>query len=74
MYDAYLQRIAECDQALEQHLKGVADKVADTPSGAEPQPPARETRRAGPKRRRKAGSHAPQFDLVVNCTASAAST
>jgi transposase len=63
MYDAYLQRIAECDQALEQHLKGVADKVADTLSDAEPQPPSRETRRAGPKRRRKAGSHAPQFDL-----------
>ena len=36
MYDAYLQRIAECDQALEQHLKGVADKVADTRSDAEP--------------------------------------
>lgn len=63
MYDAYLQRIAECDQALEQHLKGVADKVADTLSDAEPQPPSRETRRSGPKRRRKAGSHAPQFDL-----------
>ena len=30
MYDAYRQRIGECDQALEQHLKGVADKVADT--------------------------------------------
>ena len=30
MYDAYQQRIAECDHALEQHLKGVADKVADT--------------------------------------------
>ena len=53
MYDAYLQRIAECDQALEQHLKGVADKVADTRSETEPQPPARETRRAGPKRLRE---------------------
>ena len=30
MYDAYLQRIAECDQAFEQHLKGFADKAADT--------------------------------------------
>src|ERR1700704_4437209 len=63
MYDAYLQRIAECDQALEQHLKGVADKVADTLSDAESQTPSQETRRSGPKRRRKAGSHAPQFDL-----------
>src|SRR5438128_8912008 len=64
MYDAYLQRIAECDQALEQHLKCFADKAVDTPPDAEPsQTPSRETRRSGPKRRRKAGSHAPQFDL-----------
>ena len=63
MYDAYLQRIAECDQALEQHLKGVADKVADTRADAEPKTSAQETRRSGPKRRRKTGSHAPQFDL-----------
>ena len=64
MYDAYQHRIAECDQALEQHLKGVADKVADTAPDAEPsQAPSQEARRAGPKRRRKAGSHAPQFDL-----------
>jgi transposase len=63
MYDAYQQRIAECDQALEQHLKGVASKVADTAPSGEPSPtipPA--TRRSGPKRR-KAGSHAPQFDV-----------
>src|SRR6202158_436641 len=31
MYDAYLQRIEECDQAVEQHLKSFADKPADTP-------------------------------------------
>jgi transposase len=55
MYDSYQQRIAECDQALEQHLKGIADKVAATPPDAE--------RPARPKRRRKAGSHAPQFDV-----------
>lgn len=62
MYDAYQQRIAECDQALEQHLKGVADKL--TTSDAEPsQAPAHEAPRSGPKRRRKAGSHAPAFDL-----------
>jgi hypothetical protein len=64
MYDAYQQRIAECDHALEQHLKGVADKVADTASDSEPSSATpRERLRAGPKRRRKAGSHAPQFDL-----------
>jgi transposase len=64
MYDAYLQRIAECDQALEQHLQGVADKVADTAPDGEPSPTTpREQLRSGPKRRRKAGSHAPQFDL-----------
>jgi transposase len=59
MYDAYQHRIAECDQALEQHLKGVADKVAD----ADPDAASHEAPRSGPKRRRKAGSHAPQFDL-----------
>src|SRR5947208_5634026 len=64
MYDAYQQRIAECDQALEQHLKGVADKAADTaPDGEQSATTPRETPRSGPKRRRKAGSHAPQFDL-----------
>ena len=64
MYDAYQHWIAECDQALEQHLKGVAGKVADPPPGAEPSPsPSHEAQRSGPKRRRKSGSHAPQFDL-----------
>jgi transposase len=64
LYDAYQQRIAECDQALEQHLKGFADKVADTVADGDPsRPTAQQTRRSGPKRRRKAGSHAPQFDL-----------
>ena len=61
MYDAYQQRIAECDHELEQHLKGFADKVADTAPEGEPSP--REKLRSGPRRRRKAGSHAPQFDL-----------
>jgi transposase len=64
MYDAYLQRITECDQALEQHLTGFADKTADTSPDAEPSTtPPQQARRSGPKRRRKAGSHAPQFDL-----------
>jgi len=35
MYDAYQQRITECDHAPEQHLKGVADKVADTAAGSQ---------------------------------------
>jgi transposase len=64
MYDAYQQRITECDQALERQLKGFADKMADPPAvGEEPSPTPHGQRRAGPKRRRKAGSHAPQFDL-----------
>ena len=64
MYDAYQQRIAECDQALEQHLKGFVDKVADTVPDGEPSPTrAGQKLRSAPKRRRKAGSHAPQFDL-----------
>jgi hypothetical protein len=64
MYDAYQERIAECDQALEQHLKGVADKVPDTALDGEPSPTTPRARlRSGPKRRRQAGSHAPQFDL-----------
>jgi transposase len=64
MYDAYEQRIAECDQVLEQHLKGFADRVTDTaPDGNQSPPPLRERLRSGPKRRRKAGSHAPQFDV-----------
>ena len=64
MYDAYQQRIAECDHEPEQHLKGFADKVADTASATEASPTTPcETRRSGPKRRRKAGSHTPQFGL-----------
>jgi transposase len=64
MYDAYQQRIAECDHELEQHLKGLADKVADTALDGEQSPTTpRERLRSRPKRRRKAGSHAPQFDL-----------
>jgi transposase len=53
MYDAYQERIAECDRQLEGHLRGLAGK-ADAAQPPTPQPP---------KRRRKAGSHAPQFDL-----------
>ena len=64
LYDAYQQRIVECDLELEQHLRGFADKVNETGPDGEPSPTAiPEQRRSGPKRRRKAGSHAPQFDL-----------
>jgi transposase len=63
MYDAYQERIAECDQVLERHLQGFADKISD-PSGAVEDPSTMPGRlRSRPKRRRKAGSHAPQFDL-----------
>jgi hypothetical protein len=60
-YDAYLHRIAECDHALEQHLLSLTDKVDD--NGDLPLASAAAHRQAHPKRRRKAGSHTPQFDL-----------
>jgi hypothetical protein len=63
MYDAYEQWIAECDQALEQHLRGVADKAAAPSTVAPSSTTSHHQARSGPKRRRKAGSHAPQFDL-----------
>jgi transposase len=64
MYDAYQQRIAECDQALQDHLNRFADRSTDSPAaGHDLSATPREHRRSGPKRRRKAGSHAPQFDL-----------
>jgi transposase len=45
-------------------LKGVGDKVADTAPDGEPSSSTpRERLGSGAKRRRKAGSHAPQFDL-----------
>jgi transposase len=63
MYDIYQQRIAECDQALERHLQGFADKRANTPQHVEHAPDPTETRPRRAKRHRKAGSHTPQFDL-----------
>ena len=62
MYDAYLQRIEECDQALAQQLKGFADKAAD-PTDTSASPTAPPHARPRITRRRKAGSHTPQFDL-----------
>ena len=64
LYEAYQQRIVECDQKLEQHLGTFADKVNETAPAGAPSPTASpDKRRSGPKRRRKAGSHTPQFDL-----------
>jgi transposase len=64
LYDACQQRIVECDQELEQHLGTFADKVNETAPAGAPSPTASpDQRRSGPKRRRKAGSHTPQFDL-----------
>ena len=57
MYDAYRERIAECDRQLEGHLRGLAGK----PNAA--QPPSTPATPQRPKRRRKAGTHTPQFDL-----------
>ena len=76
MYDAYQQRIAECDQALEQHLKGVADKVADTRSrrGAVPSDPLESARARAPSGAGKRAAMRRSLTWAVNCTASAAST
>jgi transposase len=63
LYDTYLERITECDEALEQHLKGVVDKAGTPPDAAPPRPAATAASSAGPKPRRKAGSHAPRFDV-----------
>jgi hypothetical protein len=61
MYDTYRQRIAECEQALEQHLRSLADKVGD--NGGLPTASPAALGQTHTKRRRKAGSHTPQFDL-----------
>jgi transposase len=61
MYDAYLERIEECDQGLQQHLRSLGDKPADGAVAASPDVPQQTP--PGIKRRRKAGSHTPQFDL-----------
>jgi transposase len=63
MYDAYLQRIEECDQTLEQHLKRLADKTAETTDTPRASSATASPTRPRSQRRRKAGSHTPQFDL-----------
>ncbi len=55
MYDAYLQRIEECDQALEHYLKGLADKAVDTTDTAVASPAPHGHARPAITRRRKAG-------------------
>jgi transposase len=57
MYDAYRERIAECDRQLEGHLRTLAARADAAP------PPSTPTTPQPPKRRRKAASHTPQFDL-----------
>jgi transposase len=51
IYEGYQKRIQECDEAIEAHLKTMEDKAA---AGSQPQPP---------KKGKKAGSNAPQFNL-----------
>jgi transposase len=55
LYDAYRQRITECDRALEAHLRALADKPASTVEAPRP-PRARPARKPRPQ--------APQFDLA----------
>src|SRR6476659_794065 len=51
IYGSYQKRIAECDQALEKHLKQMDDKAEP---GSRPEPP-----KAG----KRAGGNAPEFNL-----------
>src|SRR5262249_45648055 len=74
MYDAYQQRIAECDHALEQHLKGFADKGTGAPPAGEP---AARPERGCARVPSGGGNRAAMprsLTWAVNCTASAAST
>ena len=63
MYDAYLQRIAECDQALERHLRASQPRRSTT-ALSDHQSSSTVTRPTRIKHRRKAGSHTPQFNLA----------
>jgi transposase len=56
MYDAYHQRIAECDQQLQQHLTGFADHA----DHVQPQPVQG---KAGKKTKKPAAKNAPRFNL-----------
>jgi transposase len=67
LYDAYQQRITECDHALASHLRRIADKptVPARDTAHAPLTPAEdETRPHQARRSRKPRPHAPQFDLA----------
>jgi hypothetical protein len=63
MYDTYQRRIHECDQELERHLKIFADKVPVTRPTASPPAASDQPQGSSRKRRKKAHSHPPHFDL-----------
>ena len=52
MYESYQQRIAECDQQLQQHLASFADTVPLQPTEGEPK-----------KKKAKPAKNAPRFEL-----------
>jgi hypothetical protein len=74
MYDAYLQRIDECDQALEQHLKTFADKERDPAASDERVPAPGSGAVQGPSGDGKRAATRRSLTSVRNSTASAAST
>lgn len=64
MYDAYQERIAECDRELEAHLKGLADRVPPTPPAAGPaegSPQATQT--VASRKVKRSQGNAPVFNL-----------
>src|SRR5262245_49759168 len=69
-YDAYLQRITECDQALEQHLRSLADKVDH--NGDRPLASAGAHRQAPPNAAGRPVTH-PRSTWGASCSGSAAS-
>jgi transposase len=64
MYDTYQRRIAECDHALQAHLKSMGDMVAkpDPSQEAAKKPEPKSTRKL-PKSGKRAQGNAPGFDL-----------
>jgi transposase len=66
MYDAYHERVAECDRELETHLKGLADRVPPPPplpqagrAGGSPQA----TKTVATKKAKRPQGNAPAFNL-----------
>jgi transposase len=64
MYDMFKQRISECDQEIQIHLKSFTDKLPCElpPQETSPEQLLRKTPRRT-KRNKKPQGHAPQFDL-----------